>query len=136
MAGIERFRPWFYAAAAYNLVWGIWVMAFPDAVFDLIGVTPPQPIAIWQCVGMMVFAYAPAYWLIARNPVRYGPLVWIGILGKTLGPLGFLISAAQGRLPWVFGWTIVFNDLIWHPAFWAFGLKYARSHQTSIENAP
>ena len=41
----------------------------------------------------------------------------IGLLGKILGPLGFVWSAWGGSLPLAFGWTLLTNDLIWWPAF-------------------
>jgi hypothetical protein len=43
--------------------------------------------------------------------------VLIGLLGKVLGPLGFVWAMASGQLPLAFGWTILGNDLIWWPAF-------------------
>ena len=85
----------------------------------------PTVPAIWQSVGMMVAAYGPGYWLISKNPEKYGAFVWIGIIGKTLGPAGFLLSALMGRLPWIFGLTLLFNDVIWWIPFWMFALKYA-----------
>ena len=45
--------------------------------------------------------------------------VLVGLLGKVLGPIGFLEAATTGALPWRFGWTILTNDLIWWPAFGA-----------------
>src|SRR5262249_23112701 len=33
------------------------------------------------------------------------------------GPLGFLNAALRGELPWVAGWTVVTNDLIWWAPF-------------------
>ena len=69
--------------------------------------------------------YALGYWLIARSPTKYGVFVWIGLLGKTFGPLGFLGSAIMGWLPWKFGIVILFNDVIWWPVFWSFALKHA-----------
>ena len=126
MQGIERFKPLFYAAAIYNVVWGIVVVLFPNLYFDLIGMARPNHPAIWQSVGMMVAVYGPGYWLIARNPERYAPLVWIGLLGKTLGPIGFLIGAIRGELPWAFGIVCLTNDFIWWVPFWRFALRYAR----------
>lgn len=120
------FRVWFLAAAVYNLVWGGLVSLFPLAPFRLLGMAPPNYPALFACIGMMVLAYAPGYYLLWRDPVRYAAFAWIGLLGKTLGPLGFLISAVRGDLPWGFGWILVTNDLIWWPAFWAFALRYAR----------
>jgi hypothetical protein len=77
-------------------------------------------------MGMMVGVYAYGYYLLAREPRRYCGLIWIGLAGKTFGPIGFVYSAATGTLPWTFGWICVFNDLIWWPIFWRFALTYAR----------
>ncbi len=114
---LRRYRPWFYAAAAYNLVWGSLVVLFPALLFRVLGVEAPSVLPLWQVVGMFVLVYAPAYWWAGRLPERHVHLVLIGLLGKLLGPLGFAWAAASGQLPLAFGWTIVTNDLIWWPAF-------------------
>jgi hypothetical protein len=119
------YRLWFYAAAVYNFVWGTAMVLLPNALFDLLGMPAPNYPGIWQSVGMMVLVYALGYWMIARDPKRYAALVWIGLIGKTFGPIGFLFTALQGGLPWVFGLTILTNDLIWWPAFWSFALRHA-----------
>jgi hypothetical protein len=114
---LDRYRPWFYAAALYNLVWGSLNVIFPELFFLLIGMPPPSYPPLWQVVGMFVLVYAPAYWWAARFPARHRHLIVIGLLGKLLGPLGFVWSTASGALPVAFGWTILTNDLIWWPAF-------------------
>jgi hypothetical protein len=121
------YRPWFYGAAVYNFLWGTAVILFPNALFQWLNMPLPNYPGIWQSVGMMVQVYALGYWLMARDPERYANFIWIAILGKTFGPIGFLITAAKGELPWAFGWTILTNDLIWWPAFWSFALKHART---------
>jgi small multidrug resistance pump len=112
-----RYRPWFYAAAVYNLVWGAINTLFPRFLFELIGMTVPNYLPLWQVVGMLVLVYAPAYWWVARYPERHRHLVLIGLLGKVLGPVGFAWSLLGGQLPLAFGLTILTNDLIWWPAF-------------------
>jgi hypothetical protein len=112
-SGFDRYRPWFYAAAAYNLLWGGAVVLFPVRVFSWLGLPPPAPVPIWQVVGMLVAVYAPAYWWAARDPWRHRHLIVIGLLGKVLGPVGFLWAAVKGELPWSFGWINLTNDLIW-----------------------
>ena len=102
-----------WAAAAYNIVWGLVVIAFPMAAFNIFGMEPPQYPEIWQCVGMIVGVYGIGYGIAARDPYRHWPIVLVGLLGKVFGPVGFLFSAVNGNLPWMMGWTIVFNDLIW-----------------------
>jgi len=125
-AGYAKYRIWFVIAAAYNLVWGIVVSAFPSLLFDLLKMPQPTYPALMQCIGMMVGVYAIGYGLIAKDPVRYGPVVYVGLLGKVLGPLGFLASASLGQLPWRFGWINVFNDLIWLPIFVPFAILVVR----------
>jgi small multidrug resistance pump len=112
-----RYRPWFYAATLYNLVWGLITILFPRFFFELVGMTPLNYVAVWQVVGMFVLVFAPAYWWAARHPGRHRHLILIGLLGKLLGPIGFVWSLTIGQLPLVFGWTILTNDLIWWPAF-------------------
>jgi hypothetical protein len=114
---LARYRPWFYAAALYNFVWGSLNVIFPELFFLLVGMPAPNYPPLWQVVGMFVLVYAPAYWWAARFPARHRHLIVIGLLGKLLGPLGFAWSVAGGALPITFGWTILTNDLIWWPAF-------------------
>jgi hypothetical protein len=106
-------------AAVYNLLWGAWVILFPNHIFDLTGIERPNYPGIWQCVGMIVGVYGIGYWVAARDFLVHWPVVLVGFLGKILGPIGFVQSAIDGALPWKWGFTILTNDLIW---WWPFGL--------------
>jgi hypothetical protein len=101
------------ASAAYNILWGVWVILFPNAIFRWVGMTPPLYPQLWQCIGMIVAAYGVGYAIAAHAPLRHWPIVLVGLIGKTLGPIGFLWAASGEQLPWSFGITIVTNDLIW-----------------------
>jgi hypothetical protein len=81
---------------------------------------PPNYAALWQVTGMFVLVYAPAYWWAGRYPVRHRHLILIGLLGKILGPIGFVWAVATRQLPVAFGWVILFNDIIWWPVFIAY----------------
>ena len=111
------FVPWAYAAAAYNFAWGLVNILFPGLFFDLLRIDRPNYLPIWQVVGMFVLVYAPAYFWTGRHPDRYPHLIVLGLLGKVLGPLGFLLAIATSGFPVLFGATILTNDLIWWPAF-------------------
>lgn len=126
---VDRYKPWFYAAAIYNALWGALVVARPNAIFSLLGMPLPNYPLLFQCIGMIVGVYALGYWLIARDPVRFGPFVYVGLLGKIFGPIGFLIAALRGELPWSFGWVNVMNDLIWLPAFVGFAIAVGRAER-------
>lgn len=122
----RSFRLWFYAAAAYNALWGVAASVAPGFFVQLAGYEGRGANVFFQTIGMIVGVYAYGYWLIARDPARYGNLVWLGLLGKVLGPIGFLVSALRGEIAWPFGLTILFNDLMWWPAMGTFAWRYAR----------
>lgn len=106
-------------AAIYNLVWGAWVIFFPNHLFDWTGIPRPNYPGIWQCVGMIVGVYGIGYWFAARDFVTHWPIVLVGFLGKIFGPIGFVQSAVTGVLPWSWGVTILTNDLVWWVPFGA-----------------
>jgi len=104
-------------AAAYNLVWGAVVIAWPGLLFEVADLDPPRYPEIWQCVGMIVGVYGVGYAIAARDPARHWPIVLVGLLGKVLGPIGFADAVRRGVFPPDFGWTIVTNDLVWWVPF-------------------
>ncbi|MGP1272449.1 MAG: SelL-related redox protein [Phycisphaerales bacterium] len=106
-------RRWLVAAGAYNLLWGSWVILFPNSLFDLTDIPRPTYPQIWQCVGMIVGVYGIGYLIASRNSRRHWPIVLVGLLGKIFGPLGFAASLARGDFPPAFGLTILTNDLLW-----------------------
>src|SRR5437588_2636366 len=126
-ASLQCYRPWFYAAAAYNLIWGALNILFPRWFFHFVGM-PLEYSPLWQVTAMIVMVYAPAYWWTARRPERWPQFIVIGLLGKILGPIGFVYAAATRQLPLTFGLTILTNDLIWWPAFFLYLREAAKLH--------
>jgi peroxiredoxin len=101
------------AAGIYNILFGCVAVFAPSAVWQWSGIPAPLYPELWQCIGMIVGVYGIGYLIAATDPLRHWPIVFVGFLGKVLGPIGFLNAALAGRLPWKFGWINVFNDLIW-----------------------
>ena len=106
-------RPLLIAAGVYNLIWGAWAVFWPQAYFRGAGMPAINYPQIWQCVGMIVGVYGLGYIIAAFDPVRHWPIVFVGFLGKLLGPLGFLQNALSGAWPWRMGWINLSNDIIW-----------------------
>ncbi len=100
-------------AAIYNILWGTWVVLFPNHFFDLVGMQRPNPPMIWQGVGMIVAVYGLGYWFASYHPLRHWPIVAVGLLGKLFGPIGFVGNYLQDVVPFEFFYTLIFNDLIW-----------------------
>lgn len=104
-------------SAAYNLAWGTAVILAPDRAFVWARMEPPNYPGLWQCIGMIVGVYGIGYAIAAADPLRHWPIVLVGLLGKVLGPIGFLRAAIAGEFPWIAGLTILTNDIIWWVPF-------------------
>lgn len=116
-----RWMSWvLWGAAGYNVLWGAWVGLMPNHYFDLVGMARPLYPSIWQCVGMIVGVYGVGYAIAATAPLRHWPIVLVGLMGKVLGPIGYVDGVfVRGTLDPAFGWTIPTNDLIWWLPFGA-----------------
>lgn len=102
-----------FIAGIYNLVWGAWVILFPQFSFEIFGAEVPKYLELWQCVGMIVGVYGIGYIIAATDPNKHWPIVLVGFLGKVLGPIGFIQALGAGVFPLAFGIHNIFNDLIW-----------------------
>ncbi|WP_421765031.1 alkyl hydroperoxide reductase [Ekhidna sp.] len=100
-------------AAIYNLIWGAWVVLFPNHFFELVNMEPPTHTMIWQGMGMVIGVYGLGYWWAAQDPATHWPIVAVGLLGKIFGPLGFVMNYLSGKVPFGFFYTLITNDFIW-----------------------
>ena len=122
-------KPILLAAAVYNLAFGAFAVLWPSAWFELAGMQVPEQLFLWQCIGMIVGVYGIGYACAAPRPLRHWPIVLVGLLGKVLGPIGFVDAASSGQLPWHAGWLILTNDLIWWLPFGLLLLAARRHHR-------
>lgn len=104
-------------AALYNVLFGAWVVLWPNSYFVWAGMAVPNYPQLWQCIGMIVGVYGLGYWVASFNPLKHWPIVLVGFLGKIFGPLGFLQALITGALPWKFGAILLTNDFIWWVPF-------------------
>ena len=109
--------PVLWAAAIYNVAFGIFAGLFPSAYWSWIGLPPPLYPSLWQCIGMIVACYGIGYAFAARAPVTLWPVVLVGLIGKLLGPAGFVFAYTTGELPLAYGWILLSNDLLWWVPF-------------------
>lgn len=66
---------------------------------------------------MVIGLYGLGYWWASYNPVKYWPVVAVGLLGKIFGPAGFVFNYITGAVGMEFGYTLITNDLIWWGPF-------------------
>lgn len=105
-------KPLLLAAAVYNLLWGTLVILVPKMTLTWIGLPDATP-HLWKCIGMIVGVYGIGYAIAAFDPMRHWPIIFVGLLGKILGPIGFAQGVLNETLPLQMGLTIITNDLIW-----------------------
>ena len=120
------YRIVFGLAALYNLGFGLWAGFAPGCFFNLFDLTPPLYPALWRCIGMMVGTYALAYGYAAWRPERAAPLIAVGLVGKTLGPLGWIATVHSGEWPIRTLPLVLFNDIVWWLPFTLFLLDRTR----------
>lgn len=104
-------------AAIYNILWGAWVVLFPNHFFDLVGMEPLNHPMVRYGLGMVIGVYGLGYWWASYNPIQHWPIVAVGFLGKIFGPLGFALNYTQGNVPVEFIYTLLTNDFIWWVPF-------------------
>ncbi len=129
---VKIYRVIFGLAAFYNIAFGLWAALFSDQFFTLFYLAPlPYP-SIWACLGMVVGLYGFLYAYAAWKPDRADLLIGVGLLGKVLGPMGWLLAVWSGELPPRTFPLILLNDLIWWFPFLFFLLRRNRWRRTII----
>jgi hypothetical protein len=130
------YRLCFALAAAYNVAFGAWTIARPRAFFDRLAMDAPRYPAIWQCLGMVVGVYGLGYGYAALRLDRAAPFIALGLLGKTLGPIGWVATVRGGEWPIRTFTLVLFNDLVWWLPFGLFLLEGTRAGARLRASAP
>jgi small multidrug resistance pump len=100
-------------AGIYNIIWAVFVIFWPFQIFKLSGMELPLYPELWQCIGMIVGVYGLGYWIASYDPYKHWPIIFVGLMGKVFGPIGFLKALYLERFNYKFGLVIITNDLIW-----------------------
>jgi hypothetical protein len=107
----------FVAAGLYNLGWGAFTVLHPQWLFGFAGMEDANYPEIFACLGMVVGLYGILYLEVARVPERGWLLAAVGLLGKVLGPIGWLQLVWTGRWPLTTLLLCATNDVIWWAPF-------------------
>lgn len=127
----KTFRIVFLLAAIYNVIWGGVVILFPNLFFDVFEIERINYPFLMSGIGMFVAVYGYGYWIVSRHLLKYPQLVVVGLLGKTLGPIGWAYHVMSGDIPAITLTTNLFNDIIWIP-FFIWYLAWVRKKGVSL----
>jgi hypothetical protein len=108
-----RYRVVFIAAGVYNIGWGLLAAIDPQWLFRFSGMPAQNYPQIFMTLGMVLGVYGLLYLEVARRPADGFAIAAVGLLGKVLGPAGWLWLYATGRWPLASGVLILTNDLVW-----------------------
>jgi hypothetical protein len=106
-------RAVFLAAGLYNLGWGLVTALDPQWLFRFAGMPLLNYPEIFACLGMVIGLYGLLYLEVARVPERGWLVAAVGLLGKVLGPLGWLFLVWSGQWPVATLILCLTNDLVW-----------------------
>ena len=107
------YRVLFLVAGLYNLGWGLFSAIDPQWLFRLAGMPLQNYPEIFACLGMVIGLYGILYLDVARLPERGWLVVAVGLLGKMLGPIGWVTLVWSGQWPLSTVVLCVTNDVIW-----------------------
>lgn len=107
----------FCAAGVYNIMWGLYCVAYPQWLFRYAELPLQNYPQIFACLGMVVGLYGIVYLEVARVPERGWLLAAVGMAGKVLGPIGLARLILSGEWPIATVVLCLTNDLIWWVPF-------------------
>ena len=105
-------------AALQCLLWGPFIILSPTRSALVYGFSqPPTDSFLWQGMGLVILLYGLGYALAATNPTRHYSVVLIGLLAKTLGPVGMAWAVLNNQTSSRVLLLIPIHDVIWWVPF-------------------
>mgnify|MGYP001050686131 CR=1 FL=1 len=128
MSAKNQPHPMFHSGAWFNLAAGAPFLLVPAFVSQLMGIpTTAGNYLFMQMFGMAVIGFGWVYWLIAREPERFRPLIMVGLLLKIGVVLLVYIYWWLGIIGWILP-ALAFGDVIYSVLF----LRYLRQNRHAL----
>jgi hypothetical protein len=118
LSGVKLYSAFLLLAAGDSLAEGIWAVAWPAGLFDLLGTAPPQ-ILLWRTLGVFLLAQVPCLVFAAVRPLEYRSLILVPLIGRTLlaGVWLWLLGTDRISLPRTPLFILLAHDAVWLPGF-------------------
>ncbi len=112
------------------LIWGVFIIGWPERSSLAYGFAqPPEELFLWQGTGLVIVLFGIGYAIASKNPSQHWVIILIGLLSKSLGPIGMAWSVNQGDVSSRVLYLIPINDLIWLIPFGLILLRVYRGRQ-------
>ncbi len=120
----SAYRVLFISAAWFNFLAGVPMLIATVPVAGLMGLPLNTTAMLFmQITAGIVVAFGVAYWMIARDPVRYRPYIPLGLILKLFLATLFWGYWLAGQIP-VFLPALAAGDYVFAWFFW----RYLRAH--------
>jgi small multidrug resistance pump len=101
-------------AGVQCLIWGVFIILWPARSSLAYGFPqPPTELFLWQGTGLVIVLFGVGYVIASTNPLQHWSIVLIGLLGKSLGPIGMAWSVYHGQVSSKVLYLMPINDLVW-----------------------
>jgi hypothetical protein len=118
MRGLAMWRAMLALAALYNLVIGVIALHSPGASVDA------------RIVGLLVACFGAVYALTARDPLRFAPMLWAGVVGK-LGVIALVWPQVRAGTAIPGTGMVLAGDALFTLGFLAFLLTRSRQGESA-----
>ena len=101
------------------LIWGVFIIAWPE-------------LFLWQGTGLVIVLFGVGYTIASTNPMQHWVIILIGMLSKSLGPIGMAWTVYQEHVSRRVLFLIPINDLIWLSPFALILLQVYRKRMSCV----
>lgn len=108
-------RGFLLAAAAYNILWGVFIGWFPETFFHWVTETVCETPSVITWQGRGVLLMAVIYLTCAIHPGKYWFLILFGSITKIAGAIWFYFAILETEIGKRGAFHLLMNDLIWVP---------------------
>ncbi len=108
-------RGFLLAAAAYNILWGVFIGWFPETFYQWVTESEGSVPSIIEWQGKGVLVMVAVYAACALHPGRFWYLVLFGAASKLIGGIWFYFDILEQEVGKKGLFHLLMNDFIWIP---------------------
>lgn len=120
-----------FTAFLYSTIWGIITIFLPHFVFISSHLDLPEPLFLWQTIGMVDIVFGMGYLMSIQNPYRIWQPILMGLIYKVLTMIIYFSAVWEHTEFWSLRNFIFIDNLIWiFPFSLILYQVYKRSYQS------
>lgn len=120
-------------AAAFHILFGLGMIAFPHSLFHLLKIPAPFYPEFWQGMGIFYLVFGIGYLVASHEPENHWLIVLVGFLAKLLITIGFFIPYFDGKFPLMMGSIILLTEVIWIIPFYFILMSAYDEHTQEVD---